>query len=110
MDVPDFTSLIGNIRGVVSLLKDALGLLPKGKDKETLARLIEETEKKSAAMEADAAVRLGYQICRAHWPPVVMLETEKRNIFRCPECNKEVDTSPASFSSAPVARSKWMLR
>lgn len=101
MDVFDIGSLIGTLRNTLGLLKDAQGMLPKGTTEE-IGRMIADVEKKAEAFEADAAVKLGYPICRGHWPPTVMLESDKRFVFKCPDCGKEIDTTP----SIDVVRSK----
>lgn len=107
MDVVEITSIIGALKNTVSLFKDALGLLPKGKNRNELSSLIEEAEKKAVTIEADVAIKLGYQICRSHWLPVVMLEDrETRFLWRCPECGKETDTKPASVGSPGVVKSR----
>ncbi len=94
MDINDIGSLIGSLRSVVGLIKDAGGMFPKERNTtEEINRLICDVEEKAACFEADMAVKLGYQICRSHFPPVIMLEG-KRYIFRCPECGKDIDTTP----------------
>ncbi len=110
MDVNDFSALIGTLKNMVGIAKDVLGIMPGGAKRDELAHLVDEAEKKTSTLEADVALRLGYRICRGHWPPVVMLERGKPNVFKCPECEREVDTSPASVGRDPVARSRLMDR
>lgn len=99
MDVINFSSLVETAKNAVELIKQSISLLPKGKERDRAGAAVEAAEKKVGELEADAAVKLGYPICRSHWPPVIMLETEKRNLFRCPMCKKETDTSPVCVGS-----------
>lgn len=111
MDANDIGGIIGTLRGAIGLAREVFDALPKDKKTKAMQDTIEHAERKTKEYNAEIAVKLGYQICRSHFPAVIMLEDIKeRFLFRCPECGKEIDTGPASVGSAPVARSRWMQR
>jgi len=110
MDIDGANAFIEIAKNSLVLIKEALGVMPRGKKKDELARLIDEAEKKADAFEVALAIKLGYPVCRRHWPTVIMLEQEKQSVFKCPKCGKEVDTSPACIGRDPVVRSRWMAR
>jgi hypothetical protein len=74
----------------VELLKSAWGLLPKGANKEALARKIEEAELAIAKADARLAKDLGYKLCECTFPPNPMLWNEHRKLFVCqnPDCGR----------------------
>lgn len=98
MDIGDFGSIITAMRNTVGLFKDAVSLLPMGKNRDEIKRLIDDADKKTGAFETDAAVKLGYPICRCTWPPQIMLQ-KKKNIFHCDNCGADVDTTPVGAVS-----------
>lgn len=102
MEPSDIGGIIGALRGAIGLVRDVINSLPTNDKKKALKDSIESIDRKMKEVDADIAVKFGYQICRSHFPPAVMLEdTEKRFLFRCPECGKEINTAPASGSSDP---------
>jgi predicted RNA-binding Zn-ribbon protein involved in translation (DUF1610 family) len=59
---------------------------------------------------AERAVKLGYAICRSHEAPIVMRETEKRQVFKCPICGKEEYTGAVSVGREPESRHRLFPR
>ena len=57
-------------------------------------RWAEQAEQEFAAVQAEVASGIGYQLCRCTWPPQIMTTVGGRYKFRCPKCNQEVDTTP----------------
>jgi hypothetical protein len=111
MELNDIGGIIGTVRSVVGLAREVFDSLPSGEKKKALKDSIESAERKMQEYNAEIAVKLGYQLCRSHFPPVIILEDVKKHfLFHCPDCGKEVNTAPASVGSEPVARSRWMQR
>ena len=108
MDIESFKVAFELGSKALSLLKSAKDLLPKGPQKEAVSQTLEEAEKAFQIAEAKAAQELGYQLCKCTWPPQIMLATKKKFHFKCPKCNSEIDTSPASISTSSRRRRRLM--
>jgi hypothetical protein len=89
------------LRSAIGLLKDTKDLLPKDEKTAAIAAALLTAESSSRIAEAEVAKALGYELCRAHFPPVVMLQVgyhtanadkfseTGRPIFGCPECKAD---------------------
>lgn len=84
----------------IKSLKDVVG---SSKPADGLDARLVAAEKQIKFAEAQIAQALGYELCRAHFPPVPMLLNridEKRvvRIHKCPECAKE-EPPPEHFAA-----------
>lgn len=95
-------------RGALDLLKSAWQLLPKGKDKDSLARKIEEAEQAISLANAHAAKELGYKLCQCTFPPKPMLWNEDRKLFVCqnPSCGRTLPLGMTISDEALALASK----
>jgi hypothetical protein len=95
-------------RAVIGLLKDTKDLLPNDEKRAAITAALETAETTSKVAEAEVAKTLGYELCRAHFPPVVMLAVGYHTanadafsrtgklVFECPQCAAN-SASPYSF-------------
>lgn len=93
MDI-DLQALQTGLMGVASALwqlKKAKDLLPEGADKKEIENEIEQAERKLKLAEAQIAPGLGYEICRNHWPPGIMV-SEEDEVWKCQDCGNTRDT------------------
>jgi hypothetical protein len=91
MAIQDVLPYLQAVGAALGLVKQAKELLPAGPAKAQIEEKIAQAEEKSRAAEADLAKAMGYALCKAHWPPVIMLSVgyhDKRQVecFQCPEC------------------------
>ena len=90
-------------RSAIETLKSARGLFKPGKpERNQIDQSIETAEKELALAEAQIAQALGYELCKAHFPPVPMLKDRVHakyveDIWKCPECGLE--TPPPEYFS-----------
>ena len=86
------------VRGAIDTLKGVRDLLPAKADaKATFDKRIALAERELALGEAQLAQALGYELCRAHFPPVPMLldrvhQSYAESISKCPQCGREHPT------------------
>jgi|SRR3990170_3119451 hypothetical protein len=92
---------IDAFRGAVRLLREAKDSLPASNQTETVGRALDEAEKSAKAAEAQLAQALGYELCKAHFPPVIMLDVgfytdrptgKPLSVFECPRCGRSTRT------------------
>ena len=114
------------IRAGLGALKDAKDIAGSGPAAEEIGRRIEDAERTIATAEAQFAKALGYQLCRRHWPPAIMLAAgEDPRTFaerwKCPDCGEQRPseaelTRRAQHAEAGAnrrslrARSSWLDR
>jgi hypothetical protein len=96
------------LRSAIGLIRDTKGLLPKDEKTAVIAAALATAESSSKVAEAEVAKALGYELCRAHFPPVVMLQVgyhignadafsrTGNPVFECPECHRN-SAGPYSF-------------
>jgi hypothetical protein len=97
------------LRSAMGLLKDAKELLPPGDQRQqAITQALATAESSSQIAEAEVAKALGYELCRAHFPPVVMLQVGHHTanadkfsatgkpVFECPQCKADT-AAPYSF-------------
>ncbi len=72
-------------RAVMELMRTAAALLPLGRDRDVLAKKLDEAERALALSNAKLARDLGYPLCRCAFPPKPMLWDEARRAFVCRE-------------------------
>jgi hypothetical protein len=86
IDPVEATTYLTATKSALDILKTALGLLPKGENKEALAKKIEEAEEALKRSDAKLAKELGYKLCQCTFPPQIMLWQEPRQAHVCPKC------------------------
>jgi hypothetical protein len=84
-------------RTTIDLLKDINTGIPAVQNNEAVARALTEAEKAVAVAEAQIGQAFGYDLCRKHFPPRVMLEVghffsrddgQRLSVFECPDCGQ----------------------
>jgi hypothetical protein len=91
------------LRSALETLKSFKESLGYSKDSDELNAKLSAADKQIKFAEAQLAQALGYELCRAHFPPVPMLLNrvdEKRivRVYRCPECGR--DEPPPEYFAA----------
>ena len=95
MDLSSLKEGIDALKIGLSLWKQGKDLIPDSDKKQEAEKAFTEAESKLKLGEEKIAVELGYEICRVHWPPEIMLTIAgNRNIWKCPKCGEELDKSP----------------
>jgi len=72
-------------RAVLAAMRSASALLPKGRDRDAIARRLEEADLALELSNARLAADLGYPLCRCAFPPRPMLWDNKAGAFVCRE-------------------------
>ena len=89
MDIEFIKQGLGTITMVLTALKQAKDLLPDGAKKKQISDAVEQAERQFKMAEAKMAQGMGYQLCRNHKLPEIMLSKDNLN-WRCPECGNEI--------------------
>lgn len=93
MDIDALAKGIGVFGSALAALKQAVDLLPDSSTKEDAAAALRKAEREFKLAEAEVADKLGYEICRKHFPPEIML-SEDDMVWVCPECGNTKDNTP----------------
>lgn len=72
-------------RAVLDVLRSASALLPKGRDRDAIARRLDDAGRALDLSNARLAADLGYPLCRCVFPPRPMLWDKARGAFVCRE-------------------------
>ncbi len=72
-------------RAAVELMRFAAALLPKGRDRNAIARRLDEAERALELSNAKLAGELGYPLCRCVVPPKPVLWDNALGAFACRE-------------------------
>jgi hypothetical protein len=88
IDIESIKQAIGTLGATLTLLKQAKDLLPENSQKQELSIAIDTAERQLKIAESQTAHALGYELCRKHFPPEVMLSGDDQN-WTCPECKNE---------------------
>lgn len=94
MDIDALAKGVGLFSSAFAALKQAIDLLPDGSKKADAAAALERAEQEFKLAEAEVASKLGYEVCRKHFPPEIML-SEDDMVWECPECGNKKDKWPA---------------
>ncbi len=86
MDIDSFAKGIGLFSSALATIKQITNLLPDTSNKADLIAKLERAEREFKIAESESAANLGYEICRNHFPPVVMLSKDDKN-WECSECH-----------------------
>jgi len=86
------------LRAAIGLVKDTKDLLPKDEKTAAITAALATADSSSRVAEAEVAKALGYELCRAHFPPIAMLSVGYhvanadefsqmgKIVFECPQC------------------------
>ena len=81
---------IGIFSAALTALKQAINLLPDNARKVEVEAAYEQAYRELKIAEAEIANKLKYEICRAHFPPEIMLSKDDK-IWICPSCDNKKD-------------------
>ena len=84
---------IGLFRTALAALKQAIDLMPDSTQKADAAAALERAQREFKIAEAETAQKMGYEICRKHFPPEIML-SEDDTVWECSECGNKKDKGP----------------
>lgn len=91
MDIKALGEGIAALVAVIPAIRDVVKSLPDGSKKAELQSLTDKAERELRIAEAQAATELGYQICRNHPFPGVIMISRGNGVWVCPECGDEMD-------------------
>jgi hypothetical protein len=86
MDIDSLAKGVGLFSSALATLKQIISLLPDNSKKAEAIAYLERAEREFKIAESEFATGLGYEICRQHFPPVIMLSKDDKN-WDCPECH-----------------------
>lgn len=88
---PEWIQAISSAVGAWPVVKSALELIPNKERRDDAMKAAQQAEQAYKLLQAQTAKSLEYPICKAHWPPEIMLS--KGNLFdpyteqfECPLC------------------------
>lgn len=92
--IDQFSDYVQAGKETISLLQAAVGLMPKGDNRDRAEVEIARAERALRMSEARAAQSLGYKLCQCTLPPQIMLSkglhpVHDNEIFECPKCKKQ---------------------
>ena len=90
MDMDTLSKGIGLFSAALATLKQAISLLPDNARKADVEAVYEQACRELKIAEAEIANNLKYEICRAHFPPEIMLSKDDK-IWMCPSCDNKKD-------------------
>lgn len=96
MDIDSLAKGLGLFGSALTALKQVITLLPDNSKKAEVIAYLEKAEREFRIAESKSATNLGYEICRQHFPPVIMLSKDDKN-WECPECHNT--KHPDDYSS-----------
>ncbi len=92
LDIETIKNTISAFGAALTVLKQAKDMLPESSQKQDVNTAIESIERQLKIAESQTAHALGYQLCRKHFPPEVMLSGDDR-VWNCPVCGNLKDYS-----------------
>jgi len=85
MDISALKEGLSLIASAIGLLKQAKDLLPDSPTKTEAAETLEHAERQLKLAEVQTMQSLGYELCRNHPIPEIMLSKDDAN-WDCPKC------------------------
>jgi hypothetical protein len=106
MDLTSLKDYLTSVATLLTILKNAKDMIPKGPLRDDAERALAEAERALKISEASAASALNYQICRCTWPPQIatsigVVGWEEK--FRCPACGKTLPEDSPPLSIKPMS-------
>jgi hypothetical protein len=83
--VKDGLAMFASAIGILKQLKD---ILPDGPQKKEASEALEKAERQFKLAEVQTLHGLGYELCRNHLSPEIMLSKDDQN-WKCPVCGNE---------------------
>jgi hypothetical protein len=96
MDIDALAKGVGLFGSALTALKQAIDLLPDSSKKTNAAEALEKAARAFKTAEAESATKLGYQICRSHFPPEIM-RSQDNMLWECPECGNRINTTQVLY-------------
>ncbi|MBN1618383.1 hypothetical protein JW887_03510 [Candidatus Dojkabacteria bacterium] len=96
MDLDSLGKGIGLFGSAIAAIKQLISLMPDNSKKEEAIEYLKRAEREFKIAESESATDLGYEICRQHFPPIIMLSKDDKH-WECPECHNT--KSPEDYSS-----------
>jgi Holliday junction resolvasome RuvABC DNA-binding subunit len=96
MDLDAIKESLVSMATALNLLKQLKDSLPKGSNKEEATKALEQAERQLKLAEAQTMHSLGYEICRNHELPEIMLSKDDLN-WECPKCKNKKYTGMTSM-------------
>lgn len=93
MDIESIKETIGALGIAIGVLKQAKDLLPDSTKKEEITEALKKAERELSLAESQVAHGLGYELCKNHFPPEIMLSIDEIN-WKCPKCDNERNIGP----------------
>ncbi len=94
MDIDALVKGIGFFKSAITVIKQAIELLPDNSKKADATLVVEKAEREFRLAEGQIAQKLDYEICRNHFPPEIMLSEDDMD-WICPECKNKKYTGPS---------------
>lgn len=97
----DFEALkqsLGAIGTALTILKQAKDFLPEGGKKKEIVKAIETAERQLKIAESQSAQSMGYELCRNHFPPEIMMSPDNKS-WECPTCGNQKKPQPRKPSA-----------
>lgn len=86
MIVHDIVEYVTAAKAGIEALKVAKSMLPAGKEADKVQSEIDKAEGAVDQAKAEAAKKLGFQLCRCEFPPPIMLWDKDQRKSVCPKC------------------------
>ena len=87
-DIATIKSWAEAVAATLAALKSAKSLLPSGKERKEVERLLVEAEKQHKLAEAALALKLGFKLCEYCWPPEIVLTSPETRRLECRHCHR----------------------
>lgn len=104
MDIPTIVGALTILKNANETIKQAKDMLPESPKKVEVNDALAQAERQLKMAEAETLKTLGYELCRNHIPPEVMLSPDNVN-WTCPKCNNKRYTGH-SYVSAKIGAKK----
>jgi hypothetical protein len=95
-DIKPLTEAFTLAGSAISILKQIKDMLPESPKRQEAEAKLERAERELKQAEAQTAKSLGYELCREHFPPEVMLSEDDR-VWKCPKCGNVKKTGGVFF-------------
>jgi hypothetical protein len=95
IDIESIKLALGTFGTALTLLRQAKDLLPENSQKQELSIAIESAERQLKIAESQTAQSMGYELCKNHFPPEIMLSKDNK-MWKCSICGNEINNLPKS--------------
>ena len=98
MDIELFKQGLVAIGMALNTLKQAKDLLPENPKKQEVITAIDDAERQLKIAESQTAQAMGYTICKAHFPPGIMVSSDNLN-WKCQDCGNLIKYERGNLKS-----------